>query len=120
MKKGIADVASYIAQAPAERRPALERLRGLCKTVLRGYEESIEYGMPIYKRDGQLEIAFASQKQYISLYVTKHDVVNRHRKALKGCSIGKSCIRYKRPEQIDFDVVKSLLRGTVESHSKPC
>jgi hypothetical protein len=46
--------------------------------------------------------------------------VDAHRAALSGCNVGKGCIRFKNPEKIDFEVVKSLLRGTFESDSKPC
>jgi hypothetical protein len=52
-----------------------------------GYEECLEYGMPVYKKDGTVEIAFASQKQYISLYVLKKEVVDEFRSALAGRSI---------------------------------
>jgi uncharacterized protein YdhG (YjbR/CyaY superfamily) len=110
----------YIAHAPEDRQPALKRLRTLCRELLKGFQESIEYGMPVYKRNGKMEIAFASQKQYISLYVMKKQVVDEHRQALADCSIGKGCIRFKHPARIDFDVVKSLLRRTVECDSEPC
>jgi uncharacterized protein YdhG (YjbR/CyaY superfamily) len=120
MARNAPDVASYIAAAPAERQSALKRLRSLCREVLTGYREEIDYGMPVYKRNGTAEIAFASQKQYISFYVMKKDVVDEHREALAGCSIGKGCIRFKRPEKIDFQVVRSLLRGTLKSIADPC
>ena len=120
MQRNVPDVRSYIAESPAERQPALKRMRSLCRQVLKGYQEEIDYGMPVYKRNGKMEVAFASQKQYIALYVMKKEVVDGHREALNGYSIGKCCIRFKHPEQIDFDIVSSLLRGTLESGSPPC
>ena len=116
----MADVATYINQAPEARRAALQRIRDLCRDLLNGYEEGIEYKMPVYKRNGVAEVAFASQKNYISLYVMKADVVDEHRAALAGCSIGKGCIRFTRPDRINFDVVASLLRRTAESNSAAC
>jgi uncharacterized protein YdhG (YjbR/CyaY superfamily) len=65
-----------------------------------------------------VEASFASQKQYISLYGLKQDVVNESRAALKGCNIGKGCIRFSNPERIDFELVEKLLRRTAESASK--
>lgn len=47
-----------------------------------GYEESMVYGMP-YSRDGTVEVAFASQKNDISLYVLKQEVFDNHRQALR-------------------------------------
>jgi uncharacterized protein YdhG (YjbR/CyaY superfamily) len=120
MQRKVANVSAYIAESPLAHRPALKQLRSLCRETLAGYREEIDYGMPVYKRDGVMEVAFASQKHYISLYILKKPVLDEHRAALKNCSIGKGCIRFKKPEQIDFEVVKTLLRGTLESESKPC
>jgi len=47
----------------------------------------MDYGIPVYKRDGVMEVSFASQKQYIALYVLKQDVVERHRSKLSTCEI---------------------------------
>jgi len=100
--------------------PSVKKLRDLCRQHLKDYKECMEYGMPAYKREGQVEVAFASQKQYVSLYVLKAEVVNRHRKTLSGCSIGKGCIRFPRPERIDFDSVAVLLRDVVKSAAVAC
>jgi uncharacterized protein YdhG (YjbR/CyaY superfamily) len=80
----------------------------------------MEYGMPSYKRNGVLEISFASQKQYIALYVLKQDVVNEFRTALAASSIGKGCIRFRQPDKINFPVIERLLRRTAESKTRPC
>jgi uncharacterized protein YdhG (YjbR/CyaY superfamily) len=114
------DVQSYVNEVPAERRAAIEKLRSLCRQSLTGYEECMEYGMPGYKRDGLLEVSFASQKQYISLYVLKKDVLDEFRGALSASSIGTGCIRFSRPDKMDFEVLKRLLRRTAESKSAPC
>jgi len=120
MQSKASNVTSYLEEASPERRAALQRLRQLCHELLQEYEECIEYGMPGYKRNGTVEVAFASQKQYASLYILKEDVVNEYRAVLAGCDIGKGCIRFRHPDRIDFDVVGSLLRSTVESQSAPC
>jgi hypothetical protein len=46
----------------------------------------MDFGMPSYKRDGEVEIAFASQKKYISLYILREDVLDAHRDRLGGIS----------------------------------
>jgi uncharacterized protein YdhG (YjbR/CyaY superfamily) len=78
----------------------------------------MEYGLPAYKRNGVIEISFASQKQFIALYVLKKDVLDEFRGALPGS--GKGCVRFTKPDRIDFDVVKQLLSRTAESKSAPC
>ena len=87
-----------------------------------GFEEKMEYGMPVYLRNGTAEVGFASQKHFIALYILRTDVMNTHRDRLtaRGISLGKGCIRYSKPERIDFEVVESLLRATVESTGAVC
>jgi len=113
------DVATYIAEVSTDRRPAMEKLRGLCRQM-KGFEECMEYGMPCYKRDGAAVVAFASQKQYIALYVGKKGVVDEFRPALAAASFGKGCIRFTKPEKIDFAVIAQLLQRTSESKETAC
>lgn len=120
MQSTAKDVTTYLQEAPIERQEALKRLRALCLEILNGYEESMEYGMPGYKKNGVVEVGFASQKNYISLYILKQDVMDAHRELLKGVSLGKGCIRYSRPGKIDFDVVQKMLIGTYQSQSEIC
>lgn len=120
MQSTAPDVASYIREAPADRQLSLTSLRQLCLDTLTGYEECMEFGMPGYKRDGAIEVAFASQKNHISLYILKQAVVDAHRAELAGLNVGKSCIKYTRPAKIDFDVVRRLLVDTRESTEAAC
>ena len=80
------------------------------------------YGGPSYSRNGEVEVGFASQKNFIGLYILRTDVMKTHRDQLKGkgVSIGKGAIRYSKPERINFEMVESMLRGTVESTGPVC
>ena len=115
-----ASVDGYIAEAPPGRREALARVREIARRELAGREERMQWGMPCYFRDGQAEFSFASQKQYIALYVTKPGVRAKNAEALKGLDCGKSCIRFRKPADIDFALVERLLRDTAESDEPPC
>ena len=122
MQSRAADVDAYLAEVPAERWPVLAALRDRCRTALPGCEEGMAYGMPSYARGGVVEVAWASQKRYISLYVMKAEVVDGHREELAagGASVGKGCIRYARPEKIDLALVERLLRATAASTATLC
>jgi uncharacterized protein YdhG (YjbR/CyaY superfamily) len=114
-------VDEYLNEVPEDRKEALVTLRKLCVEILQGYEESMVYHMPSYKKEGgEVAVAFASQKNYISLYILKEDVMNQHREALVGLNLGKGCIRYRKPEQIDFEIVKNLLKDSFTSDSEIC
>ena len=120
MNSSAANVDAYLDEVPRERRQALERLRSLCQSELPGYEESMAYGMPSYSRDGMVEVAFASQKNNIALYVLREDALAAHRGAFAKSNVGKGCIRFRNPETIDFDVVEALLVATRESTGEVC
>lgn len=53
----------------------------------------------VKERDRDAEIAFASQANYISLYVLKTDGVRANRAALRGLSVEKGCTRFRSPKK---------------------
>jgi uncharacterized protein YdhG (YjbR/CyaY superfamily) len=114
MQSKAADVDAYLEEVPESRRPTLRALRDLCRKHLKGHDETLAYGMPTYSKAGKPGVAFASQKNYISLYVNPA-IVEAHREELAAASIGKSCIRFAKPEKLDLAVVEKLLVATRES-----
>lgn len=113
-------VDDYLATAPPARQQALKELREACLDLLPGFSESMRYGMPSYERESEVEIAFASQKQYISFYVLRTDVLEVHRPRLDELDVGEGCIRFRRPEQIDLDVVHSILKMNALTTGEIC
>jgi uncharacterized protein YdhG (YjbR/CyaY superfamily) len=123
----------YIAQLPEERKEPMHRLR---KTILanlpEGFHEEMNYGMigyvvpksiyPAgYHCDTKLPLPFmniASQKNFIALYhmgiyVQPELLVwwqTEYPKYVKTkLDMGKSCIRFKKPENIPFDLIGELV-----------
>ena len=99
-------------------------MRDACRsTLLAGFDESMRYGMPAYSRDGVTEIAWASQKRYISLYVMRTDVLNAHRSQLAGLDVGKGCItvpQSRRAEGHDVARCPSMLTAVAASQGPVC
>lgn len=114
------DVDGYLTEVPVERTQALTRLRELCRAELRDFSEGMAYGMPTYRRDGVAEIAFASQRQYISFYLMRTDVRDAFQERLAGQDMGKGCLRFRKPEKIDFELVRDLLRATAAGPGSVC
>jgi uncharacterized protein YdhG (YjbR/CyaY superfamily) len=117
-------VDAYLEKVEGPRRDAVRTLRELCLTYLPGFTEGMKYGMPGYWRgpvaEGEGEIGFAARTQYLSFYVVRTDVMAAHRDRLDGLSVGKGCIRYRRPEQMDLDVVRSILEMTAATEGPVC
>lgn len=66
----IADHDSYIAQAPAELRPLLVRLRAQLAHVLPDAEEVIAYKMPGFRLGGSIVAGYAAFSRQCGLYLS--------------------------------------------------
>jgi uncharacterized protein YdhG (YjbR/CyaY superfamily) len=107
MQSKASTVAAYIEELPEPRRKVMTALVSLCRKVLVDFEEGMEYGMPYYKRGG-LAVGVASQKNYVSIYGLRKQVVDTGAR-LDGAKVGKGCINFTKPEQIDLKVIEKLL-----------
>lgn len=110
----------YLAELPGERVEALTRLRDLCRDELTAFTEAMAYGMPAYRREGTAEFAFASQKQYISLYLMRSDVAESFAGRLADHDMGKGCLRFRKPEHIDWNLIRDLLKATAAARGTIC
>lgn len=82
MESKAQDVTTSIEEASVERQEVFRRLRELCLAELAGFEETMDYGGPSYKRNGEVELGFASQKHFIGLYILRTEVMAAHREQL--------------------------------------
>ena len=123
----------YIAQLPEDRQVSMDRLRQtILKNLPEGFKEGMSYGMigyvvphslyPAgYHCDPKLPLPFlsiASQKNFIAFYhmgiyadPELHDwFVAEYPKHVKTkLDMGKSCIRFKKPDQIPFELLGELV-----------
>ena len=76
--------------------------------------------MPSYTRDGVVEIAFASQKASVTLYVLRQAALQAKADRLGGLSLGKGCVRFRTHQQIDPDTIRALLKAIVDDRGPVC
>jgi uncharacterized protein YdhG (YjbR/CyaY superfamily) len=108
------EVDEYLKNLDPERRAALTEIRSLVFKTLPDVVETMQYRMPTYECEDEMVCAFASQKHYMSLYMDT-GLVEEHKEALADLDVGKSCIRFKRIEQLPLDTVRVILNETVQS-----
>ena len=103
-------VEEFLAERPEEERAVFGAIRAMFKKAGPKVVESMDYGMPTYKVGEQSVGAFNQQKNYLCLYVNPA-AVDPHRKALKALKLdcGKSCIRFKKPEQLPLDLAEKMI-----------
>jgi uncharacterized protein YdhG (YjbR/CyaY superfamily) len=128
----IATVQDYIQSLPEDRQSAITKLCSLVKKNLpKGFEECISYGMigysvphSLYPKgyhcDPKIALPFlsiASQKNFIAIYhmgiyadpTLLNWFTQEYPKHSKGkLDMGKSCIRFKKADQIPFELIAEL------------
>lgn len=105
-------VETYLRNAPQERRAILEHLRELVLKTIPDASETLRYKMPTYERGEHIACAFASQKHYISLYLDT-ELLEKYGAAFAHLETGKSCVRFKRLEDLPQDTIVRILQETV-------
>jgi uncharacterized protein YdhG (YjbR/CyaY superfamily) len=127
-----ADISEYFSKLPEDRKEALEKIHKIFgEHIPEGLSADLSYGMPafvvphsIYPKGYHCKpeeplpfVSYASQKNYIALchggvYSFPHIknwFVNEYEKQTgKKPDMGKSCIRFKNPEKIPWDLLAEL------------
>ena len=106
------EVDAYLEELAPYRKAALEQLRALIFKTVPMVEESMKYNMPTYDYAGEGLCVFASQKNYMSLYMDV-DSVAQHSDELSHLNVGKSCIRFTKLEKLPLETVEQILKETV-------
>ena len=128
------DATNYINQLPEERKPAMEKLLDLLKENLpTGFELQMQYSMPSYvvphtifpagyhcnPKEPLPFISIASQKNFIAVYhmglyanlelynwfVSEYPKYSKYK-----LDMGKSCIRFKRMDDIPYELLGQLFQ----------
>ena len=132
MQSKATTVDAYIAELPEDRKKAMTELRKVVnKNLPKGYKEGMGYGMmgwsvphslypPGYHCTPELPLPFmgiASQKNFIAVYhmgvyadpqLLKWFTAAHAKASPKKLDMGKSCMRYKKPEDIPYKLIGEL------------
>jgi uncharacterized protein YdhG (YjbR/CyaY superfamily) len=109
VQSAAASVDAFLEGVEPARLEAVKRLREACRDAFPGWEERMQWGMPGYGPPGSDNlVSFNNQKNYVSLYAGR-DAIERYKDAFKGASFGGGCVRFAKPERIDFELVEKLL-----------
>ena len=124
-------VKEYLEQLPPEKREVIAAVRKVIRDNLpAGYQETMNWGMICYEvplerfpdtYNGQPlgYVALAAQKNYFALYVmcVYEDseqakwLKQEFKKAGKKLDMGKSCLRFKKLEDLPLDVIGQVVAG---------
>ena len=136
MKSDAKSVAAYLDDLPTDRQQALSEIRKVILSNLpNGYEENINWGMITYEvplaiqpntYNGQplMYAALASQKNYMAVYLcglscvpgAEENFSAAWKKTGLKLDMGKSCIRFKKIEDIDLKLIGAQIAASPVSN----
>ncbi len=132
MKSSAATVEEYLASLPEDRRDAVEAVRAVVLEHLPdGYEENMQFGMiswvvPLsrypdtYNKQPLALASLASQKRHLALYLNnvyseetaREWFTSAYAASGKRLDMGKSCVRFKRLDDLPLDVIGQAIART--------
>lgn len=127
-------VQEYIQSVPEGRKEIIEFLHVLIQKAAPSLKPHFAFNMLGYgsfpyknykKEDVEWPvIALANQKQYVSLYVCALEngkyIAETHKKELGKVSVGKSCIRFKKLEDVNLDMLKKVIKAADKNPGIAC
>lgn len=137
----------YMQELPEERKEPLKKLRDVIrKSLPKGFEERMGYGMLCYVVPHELYpagyhcdpkqplpfVSLASQKNFIAVHhmgmymdtaLLKWFTQEYPKHSSSKPDMGKACIRFKKPEQIPYQLIGELMKkitpaGWIEMYEK--
>ncbi|MBP9717741.1 DUF1801 domain-containing protein [Candidatus Gracilibacteria bacterium] len=117
-------IKEYFEMLPEDRRVSFEFLHKFIKKTAPKLKPNFLYNMPGYGsfkcKNYKKEIiewptvGIANQKNYISLYLCAIDkgqyIAEKYKDELGKVSVGKSCIRFKKLEDLNLETLKKVLK----------
>lgn len=131
MFKGVKakNVKEYLDNVPAERKDIINFLHQFIQKTAPSLKphfayNMLGYGSFKYKNYKKQEmdwpiVALANQKNYVSVYVCAVDngeyIAEKNKDKLGKVSVGKSCIRFKKLDDVNLDELKKVIKLAVKN-----
>jgi uncharacterized protein YdhG (YjbR/CyaY superfamily) len=104
MKYKVSTIQDYVSAVSVERAEIIKKIIALVNEYFPSVKGNLQYDMPTFPSI----CSVAAQKHYISVYIHRVDLLEKHRKELGNLKVGKSCIRFKSSEQMPVKVLRSI------------
>ena len=129
MRSDAASVDEYLDSLPQDRRKAISRVReAILGSLPDGYEEEMRWGMISYEVPLAIQpdtyngkplmyAALASQKRHMAVYLSgvyadaeaREDFEEEYRATGKRLDMGKSCVRFRRLEDLPIELIRDAI-----------
>jgi uncharacterized protein YdhG (YjbR/CyaY superfamily) len=105
-------VDDYLAELPEDAGRVLGGVREVIRDAAPDAEETISYGIPLYKLRGKHLIGFGASKGHLSLYVTDSVVLQKYEQELAAFDHAgtKTTVRFTVDKPLPRSLVKKIVR----------
>jgi len=114
-QKPAKNVDEYLASAPEEVRPVLEKLRRIISAAAPKAEEVISYQIPMFKYHGPL-VFFAAFKNHCSFYVVSKPIMEVFTSELKPWDTSGTTIHFSAKNPLPASLVKNIVKARIEEN----
>jgi uncharacterized protein YdhG (YjbR/CyaY superfamily) len=104
----------YIAMFPQNVQDILKKLRRVIRQSVPGAEETISYGIPTFKLNGNL-VHFAAYRNHIGFYPTSSGI-EAFKKELLSYKWAKGSVQFPLDKPLPFDLVKKIVAYRVREN----
>ena len=106
-----ASVDEYLARVSEDKRAALEKLRGMIRSLVPKAEECLSYGLPAFRLNGRPLIALGAAEHHCALYPMSSTTIKMHQKELKHYETSKGTIRFQPDKPLPAALVEKLVKA---------
>lgn len=118
MKRRPPTIDAYLDALPEDKRAALETLRRAIKAAAPAAEECISYGVPAFRLDGRLLVAFGAASRHCAFYPGAAPI-EALADALRGYDTSKGTIRFPADAPLSAALVRRLVKARIAEQGPP-
>jgi uncharacterized protein YdhG (YjbR/CyaY superfamily) len=107
----------FLAGVSSDKRAALEKLRRTIRAAVPKAEECINYGVPAFRLDGKLLVAFGAGAKHCAFYPGAHPI-EAHKDELQVYSTSKGTIRFPADSPLPAALVRKLVKTRIAQHAE--
>lgn len=107
---GSKSIDAYLATVPADKRPALERLRRIIRAAVPGAEETVSYGLAAFRLDRRVLVLLGATANHCAFYPGSGTAVRAFGPTLRGFSTSKGTIRFQPDRPLPAALVRRIVR----------
>jgi uncharacterized protein YdhG (YjbR/CyaY superfamily) len=112
------DIDEYLAGLPDDKRVALTKLRQTIRAAAPRAEECISYGVPTFRLDGRMIVAFGAAANHCAFYPGAFPV-EAHKGELKDYDTSKGTVRFQAARPLPVALVRKMVKARIAEYASP-